>query len=406
MPRRKNQDPQIFFEQTNRLLKERLDILTIKPVIQRLLENTDYLNLVISSDWSPVISLNSKIIFNKIIEITDLLTQKETQRYFFDAALLGSIKEDLSAPPSAASFSTHMYPSYLMNAWGHKIYPLPVKPTKSGSEDYITFIFYPGAESLESIELDDYAFVLHEMGHELQHHHSELFNDGFKTDLENILHQENLAGLADKGTLKTRTQKLIDELRGRWYPTDNQENWSSEMINDLIALWSLGPAYLCNFENYLRHDSKRDPYEIVQSHPPLALRVEAMIAAGKQLGWHSEIAGLRELLKEWSSSTWGKNANNQYFAMRHEKILSACIDNTLTACRELRLPLCNRSRLELIGGELETGELPNIGVDIIIAAWIVKQQKPENAFLEWERQTVSEIINMIFQQYGMLQRES
>jgi hypothetical protein len=99
-------------------------------------------------------------------------------------------------------------------------------------------------------------------------------------------------------------------------------------------------------------------------------------------------------------------ANNQYFAMRHEKILSACIDNTLTACRELRLPLCDRSRLELIRGELETGELPNIGVDIIIAAWIVKQQKPENAFLEWERQTVSEIIDMIFQQYGMLQQES
>ena len=406
MPRRNNQDPQTIFEQTNRILKEHLNLPTIKPVIQRLIENTEYLHQVISSNWNLKITLNSRIIFDKIGTITNLLTKKETQRYFFDSALLGAIKQDLSASPSTASFSAHMYPSYLMDVWGHKIYPFPVKSTESSFDDYISFIFFPGTDILEKIELDDYAFILHEMGHELQHHHKDLFNDGFKSDLEKVLHQETLAGLADKGALKSKTQKLTDELRLKWSPTDNHENWSSEMMNDLIALWSLGPAYLYNFENHLRHDSKQNPYELVQSHPPLALRVEAMIDAGQQLNWRSETEGLRELLKEWRSSSWGKTANNQYYALRHEKILRSCIDNTLRTCRKLQLPPCDRNRIDVIQRELEDCELPNIGIDIVIAAWIVKHQKSENDFLEWEKQTVSQINDLIFQQYGILQQES
>lgn len=405
MPRRNNQDTQIFFEQTNQLLEEHLNLPSITPIIERLVEDARYLNQAISSNWNPKLTRNSKTIFDKFVAITDLLIKKETPRYFFDSAMLGAIKQELSATPSMASFSGHMYPSYLKDTWGHKIYPLPVKSAESNFDNYISFIFFPGTQSLENIELDDYAFILHEIGHELQHHHKNLFNDGFKSDLEKALHQENLAGLADKGALKSKTQKLINELRQKWAPTDNHENWSSEMMNDLIALWSLGPAYFYNFENHLKDNSGQNPYEIVQSHPPLTLRVEAMIKAGEILGWQSEVNRLLELLKEWRSS-WGKNGNNQYHAMRHEKILQSCIDNTLNACQKLQLPFCDRNRLNLVQQDLEADELPNFGVDIIIAAWIVKQQKDESAFLEWERRIVSQINELIFQQYGILQQES
>lgn len=337
---------------------------------------------------------DSKSIFEKFDEIINLLTKKETRRYFFDSAILGAIKQELSRVPSRANFSTNIYPSYLKNAWGHKIYSFPVKSGETYSDNFISFIFFPGTETLDNIELDDYAFIFHEIGHELQHHHKEIFIEGFKSELDSILYQENLIGLADKGALKTKNQKLIDDLRQKWSPTDNHENWASEMINDLISLWMLGPAYFYNFESYLSNHPRQNPYKIEQSHPPLALRVEAMIKAANKMGWMSETKGLRELLKDWRSS-WSKN-NNQYYAMQHEKILQSCIENTLSACQKLKIPLCDRNRINRVQQDIKADDLPNIGIDMIIAAWIVKQQEGETAFLEWEKLTISRINEMIF----------
>jgi hypothetical protein len=54
----------------------------------------------------------------------------------------------------------------------------------------------------------------------------------------------------------------------------------------------------------------------------------------------------------------------------------------------LHLPKCTPSAVEALHQKLGRGETPDLGSELILAAWIVREKSNELAYLEWEKATV------------------
>jgi hypothetical protein len=319
-----------------------------------------------------------------------LLPQGYQRRFLFDACMIGAILADWNGEQQR--LSSTIYPRYGAE-WSHGHVRMPTRRLNA-SDSFLGFITFPGTDDLANIELIDYAFLCHELGHNLLHYDDAAFTRPFTAQLEQITGMLALAGVADRGSARLKAQRDVDDIRRMWTPTHNHENWANEMMIDLIALWTCGPAYLASFE-YEVGDESKNPYQISQTHPPYALRVEAIIAASERLGWGEHTQGLKDRLEGWGVSNWKSHLTNKYFKLADSKIMSACLTCTLAACESAGLPRCDERQVERVKELLKRGDAPDFGADVIIAAWLVRQQTDDQSFGQWERNTVAALFDRI-----------
>ena len=94
-------------------------------------------------------------------------------RFAFDAALISAITEEW-ATGGGVAMSSMILPRYF-SEWGHLTCTLPINKTQGHTVDVILI---PGEDDLASIELLDYLWLCHELGHNL-HFRRDSFAEGF-----------------------------------------------------------------------------------------------------------------------------------------------------------------------------------------------------------------------------------
>lgn len=321
------------------------------------------------------------------------LPQTYGKRFLFDSAMIGAIKQSWDG--GGQRLSSTILPRHGAAEWMHGRIRMPTRRIENN--DLLSFIIFPDGDDLNDVDLLDYSFLCHELGHNLLNYDEAAFVSAFGRQLNKLTGALALAGVADRGKARAKAQGVVDEIRRVWTPAESHEDWAHEMMMDLIALWTCGPAYLASFA-YEATDPSKNPYHVSQEHPPYALRAEALVAAGRELGWSEQTRQLREQLEGWRSSAWKGRLTNNYVKLADSKITRACISCTLAACEEISLPRCDGIQLGRLGELIGSGGIPDFGTDAIVAAWLVRQGSDDQTYRLWERGVVDALFYRIVEQ--------
>jgi len=396
--RRPRSQPQDRFLQTFELLNQAITLPPTRSIGEEL--HSGLRDVQAAAQHNQVTQEIATGFISAVNAVLYVLPQGYRQRFLFDASMIGAILANWNGDQQR--LSSTIYPRYDAEWWHGRI----GMPTRSlnGRDSFLGFIAFPGGDDLSNIDLRDYAFLCHELGHNMLYYDDTAFTQNFSAKLEQVTSMLALAGVADRGSARLKAQRNVEELRRKWTPTPDHENWANEMMMDLIALWTCGPAYLASF-GYEVDDDSKNPYVVSQTHPPYALRVEIMLAASEKLGWGKYTQGLNNRLKGWQSSKWKSHYTNKYVALADSKIVGACITCTLAACETIGLPRCDERHVERVKELVNRGDTPDFGTDVIIAAWVVRQQTDEHSFGQWEQKTIASLFDRIVSQSDLRHTE-
>ena len=320
-----------------------------------------------------------------ICEFVDRLPQSFEQRFHFDTALIRSLARDFA---KELPLSGMIMPRY-SRTWGHERLIMPWEKNASRGHA-VHLIHVPGQDRLKDVDLLDYPWIAHEWGHYLMLRHDSSFSPDFTSELDEIIKLFRLSAFADRGLAKQKSQRHIQELIRFWTPSADHRNWAHELAIDLLSLWTCGPAYLACFEDYLRK-KRPNPYMIEQSHPPYAVRTEALIEGARQLGLGAYTSGLTSTVGDWDKSNWRIEKDNHFIGLNNREIIKACIHAAFGFCRSLNLAKCSVDRVEAIRSNATKFEFPDFGVDLLLRARIVFIEKGEEGYNNWENAVVERL---------------
>ena len=329
-------------------------------------------------------------VVQEIEEILQILPDSFGDRFWFDAQMIYEFQQSWNGDTQRLSGTVIPKTG---KAWGHE----SVFVTSTSANERIksiNLIHLPGQDKLSDVDLLTYPFICHELAHNLFYFDDNEFVVRFRRALDNYLGNLRLRGIADQGEAKAKSLKLIQEIDDLWSPTLNHKNWAHEMAMDITALWACGPAYLAAFQDEIEEQSK-NPYLIEQRHPPYAVRARALFIASQKLGWDQHSSGIKEVGKKWRQSPWGNGLDNRYIALTDPKLTDACLACALAACESYRLPRCTTSDIERISLMLTRGETPDFGLDLLLAAWLRKEQQDEGSFAAWEQDTLRALVKSL-----------
>lgn len=332
---------------------------------------------------------------NSIYQIVQILPESFNERYLFDHYTIESICERWNKKSQILSFPliTKHY-----QEWAHQSTLSPVD-AQNGQAKSINLICFPGEDRIDNIDLLEYPFLFHELGHNLLFYTHPIFADKFTKELDTILASIRLRAISDKGLAKSRTEEILQKISHYWLPKDNQKDWSHEIAVDLIALWACGPAFLKAFQLELDHNTP-NPFLLDDVHPPYAFRIEVILTASEKLGFQRYSNELEKLLDKWRYSPKDKDfysLNNLYQALTSEKLKEAIISVSFAVFRELSIPICSLKFIQDTERRLERGQRIHWGTQLILAASLYHDIYDDEEFDVWEQNTIKSLINEITQ---------
>jgi hypothetical protein len=321
----------------------------------------------------------------------DALPDSFGERFFFDAWLVQSLTSHWSA--GGSRFSSMVVPKYA-DTWGHLSVPMPGEDRTR--THVVDVILLPGDDGLQSVELLDYPWLCHELGHNL-HFRNDDFAAQFQPSLDRRLSSYRSRSIADRGAARTKSAAMIEKIGQFWTPTRTHRNWPHEIVADLTALWTVGPAFLATVQDFLEQEHL-DPYLLRQEHPPYDVRVLAMVDAAERLGWGDYAAPLRETKAAWAAGPYKAGRTNELAALADADLISACVTEALAFCHQYQLPRATPEHVETLRKSLERQDAIELGTDLLITAWLAEKHLDEDAFGGWQDSIVRQVAAEVMQE--------
>jgi hypothetical protein len=196
-----------------------------------------------------------------------------------------------------------------------------------------------------------------------------------------------LASISDRGAARLNFQQRLVEIEQFWRPVPGHRNWAHELAIDVISLWLCGPSYLSAFNEVVSQPSI-NPFEIVQDHPPYAVRTWALLAAASDLGFASYGADLSTLERSWRKSRWDRKRDSRFLNLANRTLISECTQGAMEFCVHSNLRKCtsqalDRIRREVLSRASDAECTDDVGIDLVLLAWTVHREKGESAYEEW-----------------------
>jgi hypothetical protein len=184
--------------------------------------------------------------------------------------------------------------------------------------------------------------MVHELLHSLFHQCPRIIAAALEQRLQPIFDDLLLATVPDRHTLKERQSQRNERIRTLWSPADNHKNWAHELAIDVMSLMLAGPAYAYWF---LHRTATLDihPHELVQSHPPFAVRARGLLIAAMEAPFRVE-AELAARLQLWDESAGVKS--NEFLSAARPDIVETIVGGAINLVKALRLPPYSQDRWE------------------------------------------------------------
>ncbi len=329
---------------------------------------------------------DSERIATYIAGVLESLPTSFGDRFAFDAQLIHALAGEYSQ--GAAHLSSMLVPKPSQE-WGHQTVAMPSSDGKTAH--VIDVIHLPGDDNLTDINLLDYPFLCHEIGHNILFRDGDAFIAAFGQELDAVLAAVQRQTLGIRGSSKQVANATAEQVRRFWTPTADQYNWAHEIAVDVISLWLCGPAYLAALQDVMEADDL-NPYQLGQSHPPYEIRATALIVAAGRLGWAYYSGPIQCLLERWSSTASADERTNLRVACADPRLLSGAISAAIKTCEALSLPCCTPARIAAVEDRERQGQPLELGTDVILAAWLTHSRSTDAAYEEWERAIVGRLL--------------
>jgi hypothetical protein len=320
--------------------------------------------------------------------IVDRLPHSFEERFQFDSALIRSIGEDWG---KNLELSSMIMPRH-GRTWGHERLSMPSEDRNRAH--VVDVIHMPGPDRLQDVDLLAYPWIIHEMGHYLLLRYDSYFVPIFEEELERIVSTLRLASIADRGSAKVKAQKSLEGLVKFWAPSQGQRNWAHELAIDLISLWTCGPAYLACFQDVVESPDI-NPYEITQTHPPYAVRADALIVGAQRIGLMDFTPNLQRVTEDWRRSQWKRLRDSRFLSFSRPELIEACTKTAFSFCGSLKLAQCTRGKLDQLPESLAAYKSEDMGIDILLFAWFIFEKRGKRTYSEWESQVVGDLARRI-----------
>jgi hypothetical protein len=272
--------------------------------------------------------------------------------------------------------------------WGYSLLPGPWTTTNPLS---IYAVCFPGRSEITDLNLLEYAWLNHELGHHLLSRSGKGFAENFKPRVVDFVKTALRKTTADSAKTRAKSKELAIRTASLWTPRPNTRDWAHELAADAIALWTCGPAFLGAMQHVIENESI-DPYEISESHPPYELRLRILIELAENLEWGNHCTELKTTMKRWSEAEMAARKHNEYSALAENTLGEECSAQIVQACRTWGLPQCTPELLHEVEEKAQGGQNFDSAVDLILAAWSVYRAAP-NQYDAWEASALAQLAN-------------
>jgi len=331
-------------------------------------------------------SADAEAMARYVAGVLEMLPNSFGDRFMFDGQLIHHLAEECSQGRAKLSGMLVPKPS---QGWGHQSLIMPSFDKKTAH--VVDVIHLPGDDNLADIDLLDYPFICHELGHNILFRDGGNFINAFGQELDAAVAAIQQQTLGIRGAAKQVADSTMAHMKRYWTPTADQYNWAHEIAVDVVALWLCGPAYLAALQDVMETDSLR-PYQLGQSHPPYEIRAKALIETAGRLGWAYYTGAIQTLVDRWSSNASIDTKTNLHVACADPRLLSGAISAALQLCKSLLLPCCTPARIKSLDEKERQGQGAEFGTDLILAAWLTRSQSTEAAYEEWERSIIPRLL--------------
>src|SRR5258706_14726962 len=254
----------------------------------------------------------------------------------------------------------------------------------------IDVLHVPGDDDLADIDLLEYPFLVHEVGHNILFRNDAGFIATFAHELDAVLAAIQRQTIGIRGSAKHLADSTALKMREFWTPTADQFNWAHEIAVDVVAVWLCGPAYLAALQDVMEA-ADLNPYQLGQSHPPYEIRAKALIDAAERLSWAYYTGGIQNLVDRWSAAALSEEKTNLHVACADARLLTGAVVAALQACRSLALPCCTPASVSAVDQRRKRGEPLEFGADVIVGAWAVHKDVTQAEYDEWERSIIKQL---------------
>lgn len=310
--------------------------------------------------------------------LLDLLPDATRPRFTFDTLMIQAVATAWRAAPHPLSGA--IVPCY-GDEW-HLTRKQLIPAQEVGQIHVLELLTIRGENNEQHVDLSEYGWMVHELAHSLLYRNAEIVIPLATGRLDPLLRDLRVAGVADRGHTKSIKQRSTDQVIDFWTPTQNQINWVHELIVDIIGIGTAGVAY---GRNYLEETSGQHlrPFELTQSHPPLAIRACALLQAAEQLGWTELAPLLHARLKSWATDPAYEEPENLYRAATAEELVSAAVEAGFDVISALKLPLCTPAQSDAAKVRIAGDSLPALGIETLLAAWHAADLLTEDGAHQW-----------------------
>lgn len=322
---------------------------------------------------------------NSLEQIVRVLPDSFGERFLFDHYMIEGISQIWNRD---AQLLTGLLMPRHYGEWAHISTFVPYD-SRAGEVKSINLLCLPGTDDVEQIDLLDYPFLFHELGHNLFFFNHPLFSMTFGSELSRIISSLKLRAISDHGIAKSVAEDTRRKIIEYWEPKDNHEDWAHEMAVDLVALWSCGPAYLKAFQHYVE-SADVDPFLIAPVHPPYAFRVDMLLDACERLNLLRYTTGLERVRSRWRRSGRGRARDNLYSALTGAKIREACLTAAFVTFRDISLPRCSKRFIERVERKIRSGQRLNWGTELILGAYLFHEKYGDEKYDAWEHRVIRE----------------
>lgn len=357
---------------------DRLGETILHPLAERLSLMIDWAHSP-DGTWS---SPTSQQILQRVRHILHQLPANQEGRFLFDAMMVKAVAKSLGSP--VTTLSDAIIPSYGED-WRMERHPL--WPNPDGSMALLELLLIDGENDVEDVVLTEYPWMVHELAHSLLYGCRSLavstISDHLRVPLQDLV----VGGVSDRGQVKAARATVASRIKSFWTPDDDQTNWADELVCDILGLVVAGPAY---GRSLLATTSGiHNPFEMTDTHPPLAARCQALAIAADDLGWSEVGVHLRQRTVAWSQDPKHHGAvSNEYRSATHESLIMAALDAGFQIANRIQLRRCTPGDWERAARKVERGDTPSLGVDLLLAAWHAHDTLSESKLNDWTLQVV------------------
>lgn len=248
--------------------------------------------------------------------------------------------------------------------------------------------------SLDEVDLLDYPWLVHELGHSAFKANNCGFNELSATVVDEAIAKRKARTISLQGAALRRSRNVDETMRRHWGPHHDRNSWSLEMGVDLFAVWHLGPAYGAAFLDVVT-SPHLDVFKIDRDHPPYAIRARVLEGAMRRLGWQKFAEQLADEMSRWRGRD--EVAHSAVAEMSDDELLNRVLYGTLEMLERCGVPRCTESALADARSRIHDIDHIEFGRTLLLCAHVAHESLTDGAFDDWHRRVVSSLADQVTQ---------